>query len=557
MISLNKKIATCSVALLMLASCAKFEQLAYDVDKPEAVLLQEEINEAGPLKSYINKSAHPDFKLGVALSLNDYVNKTAMYRLANSNFNEIVLGYEMKHGAVVQADGSLNLTNVKKLVTTAQAAGVALYGHTLTWHANQNATYLNGLITGASGITKVDFESDNVGKVYPMTGNSTSVVELDPKGSGSKVIHIGNSTTPASQSFPKIPVSLPAGIKLGNCSSVTLDILAPGSGGLFGSGMRLGINDRALTVYGSPSSFGAADNQWLTGGKVILPIASLNLTAAEKELTSFTLVVGSGTGSGNYYMDNISMAWNAQKTPEEKNTIITGALSRFISGMVDSTKSYVKAWDVVNEPMDDTNPSQLKTGVGKTLLADEFYWQDYMGKDYAVQAFQLARQHANAGDKLFINDYNLEYNLDKCRGLIAYVQYIEGKGAKIDGIGTQMHIDINTSKENIAEHLRLLVATGKLIKISELDIGLGGIKTPNATATQYQAQADMYKYVVEKYFEIVPAAQRYGITIWSPLDSPAASTWRAGEPIGLWSESYNRKISYKSVADILAEKTGK
>jgi len=146
--------------------------------------------------------------------------------------------------------------------------------------------------------------------------------------------------------------------------------------------------------------------------------------------------------------------------------------------------------------------------------ADEFYWQDYLRKDYAVQAFQLARAHGNQSDKHFINDYNLEYSLDKCRGLIKYVEYIESKGAKVDGIGTQMHISITSDKEKIAEMFRLLAATGKLIKVSEMDIGLGdGVKTSMATAAQYQAQAEMYKYVIEKYFELVPAAQRYGITI--------------------------------------------
>jgi endo-1,4-beta-xylanase len=33
---------------------------------------------------------------------------------------------------------------------------------------------------------------------------------------------------------------------------------------------------------------------------------------------------------------------------------------------------------------------------------------------------------------------------------------------------------------------KLLAATGKLIKISELDLGLGGVLTPNATQAQYQ-----------------------------------------------------------------------
>jgi len=202
--------------------------------------------------------------------------------------------------------------------------------------------------------------------------------------------------------------------------------------------------------------------------------------------------------------------------------------------------------------MDDGKPYELKTGIGRpNMAADEFYWQDYLGKDYAVKAFQLARQYGNPTDIHFINDYNLEYNLDKCKGLIEYVKYIESKGAKVDGIGTQMHIDINSDKTKIEEMFKLLAATGKLIKISELDLGLGGVRTPNATQAQYLAQAEMYKFVIDKYFQHIPAAQRYGITIWSPLDSPASSSWRAGEPIGLWTEGYVRKLAYSYVAKAL------
>jgi endo-1,4-beta-xylanase len=218
-------------------------------------------------------------------------------------------------------------------------------------------------------------------------------------------------------------------------------------------------------------------------------------------------------------------------------------------------KPYVKAWDVVNEPMDDAKPAELKTGVGRTnMAADEFYWQDYMGKDYAVTAFKMARQYGNQSDLLFINDYNLEYSLDKCRGLIEYVKYIESKGAKVDGIGTQMHITTTSDKDKIAEMFRLLAATGKQIKISELDMGVG-VKTVDAKPEHYKAQAEMYKYVIDKYFELIPAAQRYGITIWSPLDSPASSSWRGGEPIGLWNEAYVRKLAYAEVAKSLEKNT--
>jgi GH35 family endo-1,4-beta-xylanase len=251
-----------------------------------------------------------------------------------------------------------------------------------------------------------------------------------------------------------------------------------------------------------------------------------------------------------------------EMSPEKKDSIITATLDRYIKGVIGDVGSYVKDWDVVNEPMDDGNPTQLKTGVGKTLAANEFYWQDYMGKDYAAKAINSARQYGS-NLRLFINDYNLEYSLDKCKGLIAFVKYTDDvcqkTGVKgVDGIGTQMHLSLTSSRDSIVAMYKLLAATGKLIKITELDMGLGGnpaITTPNATQDLYKAQADLYQFVVQKYFELIPAAQRAGITIWSPFDSPdTPNAWRRNEPIGLWNIDYVRKPAYGGFANGLAGK---
>ncbi len=548
MFTLNKKIAISCSALFLLASCAKFTTNEFLADKPDSVIAQEDIDAYPALKSFINRSSHPNFKLGMALTSAGFMNQDITYRIADKNFDELVLENEMKHGAIVQADGSLDLTGVKSFLSVADAAKFSVFGHTLATHSGQNATYLNGLITGASGTTIVNFENDNIGTTYPMTGNSTAVVQPDPAGVSGKMLLVGNAATMTNQSFPKIPVTLPPGIKLGHCNTVTMDIFI--ISGLYGSGMRLGLVDGGNATYGNAASFGASTNIWLRG-KVILPIANLNLTNAQKELTSFSLYMGSATGAGHYYLDNIIISWNAQKTAEEKNTLIDGALNRFISGMVDTCKPLVKAWDVVKDPMDDVNPTQLKTGIGKTLGANDFYWQDYMGYNYAARAFQMARQHANSGDKLFISDYNLETNLNKCRGLIGYIQHIEGQGAIVDGISTQMHISITTDKNNIAEHFRLLAATGKLIRISELDVSLNGVVSSAATEAQLQSQAEMYRYVVEKYFELVPAPQRSGITLWSPQDRPSNASWLANQPVGIWNSQWVRKASYKAIAEAL------
>jgi hypothetical protein len=78
------------------------------------------------------------------------------------------------------------------------------------------------------------------------------------------------------------------------------------------------------------------------------------------------------------------------------------------------------------------------------------------------------------------------------------------------------------------------------------------VYTPNATQELYQAQADLYRFVVEKYFEHVPSAQRAGITVWSPFDSPENSGWRANQPIGLWKIDHTRKPAYGGFANGLA-----
>lgn len=71
--------------------------------------------------------------------------------------------------------------------------------------------------------------------------------------------------------------------------------------------------------------------------------------------------------------------------------------------------------------------------------------------------------------KLFINDYNLESWWDgnkKARSLVHWIQKWEAAGAKIDGIGTQMHIsyilnenDQKAQEKSIQEMFKILAAT--------------------------------------------------------------------------------------------------
>ncbi|MDR2148602.1 MAG: endo-1,4-beta-xylanase, partial [Tannerella sp.] len=107
-------------------------------------------------------------------------------------------------------------------------------------------------------------------------------------------------------------------------------------------------------------------------------------------------------------------------------------------------------------------------------------------------------------------------------------------------------------RNNIAEMFKKLAATGKLIKVTELDIKVG---TNSPTLEQYAEQADLYRYIVEMFKQHVPAAQQYGITVWGISDNEDEHVyWIPGDAPNLWDKNYVRKHAYKGFADGLAGK---
>lgn len=324
-------------------------------------------------------------------------------------------------------------------------------------------------------------------------------------------------------------------------------------------------------------------NEWtMYEGKTVI-------TGADCKRLCFSV----GTIAGDIYIDDVEI-WRMKSassiplTPEEKKDTLTWAMDKWIGGMMAACDSKVKAWDVVNEAISGGNPDgegvfALQHSEGYTpggtwdVGGDAFYWQDYLGDiDYVRTAVALARKHyeANGGTpadlKLFVNDYNLESDWDdngKVKSLIKWIERWEADGVtKIDGIGTQMHISCymnpqtqESKKKHITKMFELIAASGKLCRVSELDMGLvdaagNSVKTADVTEEQHKAMAEMYKFVVSEYLRIIPAAQQWGICQWCATDSPAGSGWRAGEPVGLWDSNYYRKHTYAGFADGLSGK---
>lgn len=745
------------LALLFIsASCADDKFVDFKTEKPESIAQYEYLNAYDALKTYIDRSTHPNFKLGVGVAANDFLKGEMVRSVAVANFDEVVAGNVMKYASIVADDGSMDFGTVTKFVEAAKTSGLTVYGHTLCWHSQQNNKWLNSLIANKpkpvdpSSVNRVlhivagepkdnvwdweiYYDLDNVleiGKQYTLTlrikGSNPGAFSFWPGMKDGSNTHYGfpectsgegwiDNTivfTPTSSidrlrfcfgklggdlyfddvvlkadgseanllvnsSFDEDDIShwttvswmgLSYGVEeLGESGSTVWfesiitngdaegeDVSCfyateDGKGGPYaapigetgtgadGVGRAFIVKSadnpaedhstqffvKANTVlkegdicklsfkYKADKAAGSDSQTHKKPGEYIFYDAgvSVNFTTQwqkfEKEFTvTEQMVTNEGVQpfqtiawnlakfkeANTYYFDDIEFgiqkkAEGIPLTPEEKKEVLTNELERWIKGMMEACGGSVTAWDVVNEPIsgggDDgngnyalqsaTNPDD--NGVG----GQNFYWQDFLGDDYVRIPIKFARKYfaengGNSGDlKLFINDYNLESwwdNNKKVKSLINWIKRWESDGeTKIDGIGTQMHVsyilneaDQKKQEESIVNMFELLAVSGKLIKITELDMGIvekafgEGIKTELVTFEQYQKMSDFYKFIIQKYFEIIPVAQQYGITQWAATDSPADSGWRKGQPIGLWDLNYNRKHTYAGFADGLAGK---
>ena len=572
---MNKKIfysIALSAAALCMTGCADGD-LAPDSNAYEytdSVKALQYLNDYAPLKSYVDRTVSPDFKLAIGVGAQNYVDGKIDCRLANTNFDEMSAGNAMKYGSCVKSDGTMDFSLVKKFVEAATVNNMTVFGHTLAWHSQQQNGYLKGLVAGSK-------------KNY--------------------VLHINTPEPKANDWDWSVTVALTDFLKRNTDYTLVMKVKAS-------SAFKITcwpLFDGGAQYWPTPSV--DATTAWTQ-------IKSTFKTNGDHDINQLQFVFGKFGGDlwfddvqlldadGNNFIDNGSFDDNTEgwsfpswlkltmareddpdpvvdpDAPSPKETI-TNALDTWINGMMEACDGKVTSWDVVNEAISGTDKdgdgildlqSATRGTVSKDDAKNNFYWQDYMGDlDYVRSAVASARKHfaEHNGDpaklKLFINDYNLESFWDdnwKMKSLIEWIKRWEADGVtKIDGIASQMHVayseDPATQKsreDHIVKMYQLMASTGKLCKVSELDMGYvdkngNAVPTKNMTDAQQKQMADFYQFIVEKYFEIIPAAQRYGITQWCITDAPENSGWRKGEPVGLWTLNYDRKRAYGGFAE--------
>lgn len=558
--------------------------------------LQEEIDLYDNIKNYMAQYM-PETPIGIGLTANYYIDaddKHPTYdSLCDIHFQQFVTGNAMKMDAMVGSNGTLNTATLDAFLAKVPD-DKQIFGHNFIWHTQQQQAYLLSLIapkmvveTDDDIVTMLqngDFETGQLSPWIGWGGESTREVVAGEGVDGSYAMKLYNPTSGSSYSAQAIyQLSQP---------------LVPGETYV------VRFQARADTPAGS-IQFAVQNLSHGNGEAYHTFNIGTDWTTCEYEYTctkddAQELCLNFGEVEATYYVDNIMFGTRIEesqsvqanratrattityilKTPEEKRQALLGAMESWIGGMLQhvSSDSRFVGWDVINEPITDdgyfrgidkhfggtwtddndntqydAEPTETTTdGLSLNWGSGHFYWGYYLGMEYATKAFELARQYAPAGMKLYVNDYNLESNPNKLAKLIEFVNYIDqNSNTTVDGIATQMHVTAGSlTRDQVDQMFQTMAATGKLVRVSELDVK---VNTGSPTQEQLQSQADTYQMIIESYKANVPENQRGGFVVWTLSDAADEHEyWLNGDKPNLFDENYGRKLAYKGLCDGIA-----
>jgi endo-1,4-beta-xylanase len=192
------------------------------------------------------------------------------------------------------------------------------------------------------------------------------------------------------------------------------------------------------------------------------------------------------------------------------------------------------AWDVVNEAV--AIDGSLAPGI----------WRDGLGPDYLDWAYQFARA-ADPGALLVYNDWGAEGVNTKSTAIYNLIADMLDRGIPIDGIGFQMHIDLNgINYASFAQNLQRFANLGLALFVTEMDVR---IQLP-ATADKLARQAQVYRNVLSTCLDqsACRALQMWGFTdkySWIPGFYPGY-----GAAL-IFDENYPPKPAYYALRDEL------
>jgi len=219
----------------------------------------------------------------------------------------------------------------------------------------------------------------------------------------------------------------------------------------------------------------------------------------------------------------------------------------------------IDGWDVVNEAALDEGGMR------------ESKWYQLVGEDYVQKAFEYADEAA-PGAELYYNDYNL-WIPEKRETVIALVKNLQENNIRIDGVGMQAHLKIDTpSVEMMEESISAFSELGLKVMITELDIDLlpreedvdielpedGPVPEALNPFTEYLPDS-MHQELANRYSALFELFQKHSdkierVTFWGLNDR---QSWLNNFPIRdrtnyplLFGREFEAKPAYEAVMEV-------
>ncbi len=520
-------------SLLMLAagafvvSCADYNVTDNFEAEADSTFV-EPYKDLAPVKSYLDKTVYPNMSLGASLKLTEFNKQELAHCAAVTNFDNVSFGTSLMPGTIVNAKGVMNFLDMSDLLAHVEEIGYEVYGSPIAANANQADDWLNTLTAPIEILVNpIEDKTVDYTKMEEFTGTAISgkpkiVKKYDGNDNALKI--------------PKMAeVYIVEGFDVDSLGSYTVTFYAKADKD---ESVICTFTGNKIQEKGTDVKFNIKAGGWR---KVVV-----EAKPASGVTDGYLLVEGNFNSA--IYIQKVTVVHTPDnhrpQTAEERTDTINYALNAWCDGLMKINAGRIKSFDLIDEPIDAK--AEIQAGIYDLKHSTEkIFWQDILGSDnYAPVVSEIARGafEKHGGDpselKFFISESGLE-ETKKFESLKYWISVWDAKGAKIDGINAKLNLtyseDAATQEANKASLDNLLdnlASTGKLIRLSNLDIKYKDAEGASVTAkditdAQRQKLADYYSYVIKSYMSKISNDKQAGICKGNLADT--------NDPVGLWS----------------------
>ena len=220
---------------------------------------------------------------------------------------------------------------------------------------------------------------------------------------------------------------------------------------------------------------------------------------------------------------------------------MTQVMKKHIETVVKHYDGKAFCWDVVNEAVTDLS--------NETMFKNNDWYP--MVPDYVDQAYLQANLSRSSNEKLFYNDYNIAsstgFSARKSQLVYNLVYGMKGRNIPIDGVGLQLHVDINyPSVAGVIKNMGRLGELGLWVHMTEIDVACspGGLPCLEWGMEEETKQAEVYAALLNACLE-EEMCESY--EMWGFTDR---YTWLGSDqhPL-LFDENYEPKLAVQALID--------